>query len=80
MRPCTIVKSLALFLGVLSVVAHSLPERRSEINIRAPGGYKFSDPLTKPEDADGITDKGVSDATTDAATASQQFDISAPSH
>ena len=67
MRPCTTVKplALALFLGALSVVAHSLPERRSEINIRAPGGHKFSDPLTKPEDVD---DKGVSDATTDATS------------
>ena len=79
MRPCTIVKPIALF-GVLSVVAHSLPERRSEINIRAPGGHSFSDPLTKLEDADGNIDKGVSDATTDAAKASQQFDISTPSH
>ena len=81
MRPCTIVKPLALFLGALSVVAHSLPERRSEseINIRAPGGYKFSDPLTKPEDVDGNINKGVSDATIDATTASQQLDISTPS-
>ena len=41
MRQYTIAKILALFLGVLSVVARSLPERRSEINVRSPGGEQF---------------------------------------
>ena len=44
MRRYTIAKTLALFLGVLSVVARSLPERQSEIT----GGKQFdiSTPLT----------------------------------
>ena len=41
MRQYTIAKTLALFLGVLSVIARSLPERRSEINVRTPGGTHF---------------------------------------
>ena len=36
MRRHTIAKTLALFLGVLSVVAHSLPERQSEIDVSSP--------------------------------------------
>src|SRR5882757_6566826 len=41
MRRYTIAKTLTLFLGVLSVVARSLPERRSEVNVRSPGGKQF---------------------------------------
>ena len=41
MRRYTIAKTLALYLGVLSVVARSLPERRSEINVRSPAGKQF---------------------------------------
>ena len=41
MRRYTIAKTLTLFLGVLSVVARSLPERRSEINVRTSGGKQF---------------------------------------
>ena len=45
MRRYTIAKTLALFLGVLSVVARSLPERRSEIKMRSPGVHGYGDPL-----------------------------------
>ena len=41
MRRYTIAKTLALSLGILSVVARSLPERQSEINVRSPGGKHF---------------------------------------
>ena len=41
MRRYTIAKLLTLFLGVLSVVARSLPERRPEINLRSPAGKHF---------------------------------------
>ena len=41
MRRYTIAKALAIFLGALSVVARGLPERRSEINVRSPGGKQF---------------------------------------
>ena len=37
----TIAKTLTLILGVLSVVARSLPERRSEINVRSPASKQF---------------------------------------
>lgn len=39
MRPYTIVKALALFFGTASVVARSLPERRSEISANAARGH-----------------------------------------
>ena len=74
MRPYTIIKTLALSLGTLSVVARSLPERRSEINIRAPGGDSFSNPLKNDD-----VNKAASDPTL-ATTAGQQFDRSTPSH
>jgi hypothetical protein len=84
MPPYTIVKTLAvslgaLSLGALSVVARSLPEQRSEINIRAAGGYGFSNPLKELKNADGSVDTAVSDISL-AATAGQRFDISTPSH
>ena len=41
MRRYTIAKTFALYLGVLSVVARSLPERRSDINVRSPAGKQF---------------------------------------
>ena len=41
MRQYTIAKTLVLSLSVLSVVARSLPERQSEINVRSPGGKQF---------------------------------------
>ena len=41
MHRYTIAKTLALFLGVFSVAARSLPERRSEINVRSPGGKQL---------------------------------------
>ncbi|SRR5258706_3160471 len=64
MRRYTIAKTLALFLGALSVVARSLPERQSGINVRSPGARRFSDPLTKLDFADGNVDQGVSGVTT----------------
>ena len=41
MRRYTITKSLALFLGALSVVVRSLLERQSEISVRAAGDKQF---------------------------------------
>ena len=78
MRRYTIAKTLALFLGVLSVVARSLPERQLEINTRSPGVHRLSNPLTELDFADGKSNvlQGVFEATTDG----QQFDISTPSH
>jgi len=69
MRPYTIVKALALSLGALSVVARSLPEPRSELNIRAPGGKN-----------DDLSVNNAASDTTPATTAGQQFDSSIPSH
>ena len=48
MRQYTIAKTFALFLGVLSVVACSLPERRLEINGRTPGGKQFDIYISTP--------------------------------
>ena len=53
MRQYTITNTLALFLGVLSVVARSLPERRLEINVRSPGVHRFGDPLTELDTTTG---------------------------
>jgi len=80
MRLYTIVKTLALSLGALSVVARSLPEPRSDINIRASGRYGFRNPLKELKNTGASVDKAVSEATTLAATAGQQFDMSTPSH
>ena len=41
MRRYIIAKTFALFLGVLSVVARSLPERQSQVSVRSPGGKQF---------------------------------------
>lgn len=62
-------------LGAFSAVARSLPSQRSEINIRAAGGYGFSNPLKKLDNADVNVTKVMSGATT-----GQQFDMSTPSH
>jgi len=75
MRPSTIAKTLALFSGAVSVVARSLPAQRSEINIRAAGGYGFSNPLATLEDTGASLDNAVSKATT-----GQQPDFSTASH
>ena len=73
MRSYTIIKVLALSFGVVSVVARSLPEQRSEIHARAPGGYGFSNPITKLDNADAKVDAAVSKGTT-----CEHFHISTP--
>jgi hypothetical protein len=80
MRPYTIIRKLVLFFGAGSVVARTLPEQRSEINIRAAGGHGFSNPLTKLEDAGTTVDTTMSEAKTPAAATGQLFDILTPSH
>jgi len=71
MRSYLVVKALALSIGAVSVVARSLPERRSEIKNRADGGgHGLSNPLTElvAAAADVKIDTAVSNPTT-----SEQF-------
>lgn len=51
MRPYTIVKALALFFGTVSVVARSLPGRRSEISANAARGHGSGNHLVDSGDA-----------------------------
>ena len=69
MRSYLVVKALALSIGAVSVVARSLPERRSEIKNRADGGgHGLSNPLTELVAADVKIDTAASNPTT-----SEQF-------
>ena len=78
MRRYNTAITLALFLGVLSVVARSLPERRSGINVRSPGVHRPSNPLTELDFSDGKNN--VHQAVSEATTTGQQLDISTSSH
>jgi len=71
MRLYTIAKALVLSLGAISVIARSLPERRSEIDSRIAGEHDFSNSLKKLEAADAKVDTAVSKVTTPATTTSK---------
>ena len=75
MNSYTIVKVLALCLGAVSVVTHTLPERRSEINGRTAGRYGFSITPTNQDSADAKIDFSEFNAAT-----GEHFDILTPSH
>jgi len=65
MHSYIVVKALAISLGAVSVVARSLPERRSEIKNRVDGGgHGLSNPLTELEAVDAKIDTSVSNPTT----------------
>ena len=75
MNSYTIVKVLILCLGAVSVVTRSLPERRSEINARAAGGYESSNTLTNQDSSDAKIELSVLEG-----AIGEHFDISTPSH
>ena len=75
MNSYTIVKVLALCLGAVSVVTRSLPERRSEINARAAGGYGFSNIITNQDSSDAEIELSVF-----KGAIGEHLDISPPSH
>ena len=74
MHTYTILRALVLSLGTASVIARSLPGRRSEVNARVAGGHESSNTSKNPEAADANVDTVVSSATT-----SEHSDILTPS-